>query len=496
MSDTEAADDGLGSLTSISEGAGLFMIGKIISKGFGFVTNVVLTRYLGTSLYGIYTYLLVVFSLFTVFTRLGGDKSLIRFLPEYEDDPRKRYAMLTLAYATSIVGSAGVAGGVYLTAPLISAYTLDDPVFVDVLRITAIVVPFHTLSSVTFSAFKAVERMDYNVAVASIARPAFRLVFIGGAVALGYSLVGAAAGLIVSGALTLIVALVVLIRKTNLDSVVRPTRADAEQYYDFSLPLTLTQLGSFLYNRIDLLMVGFLLSGSAVGVYNVAVIVSQLLSLPLSAFNQLFPPVASRLYHDGDHEELDSVYGTVTRLIFTIALFPAVAAFVYAPEVLRIFGEGFVRGDRVLSLFVVAQLTNALVGPSGYLLMMSDHQYLTLANQLSSGVLNAILNYVLILEFGFIGAALATATVLTAINLVRVAQVWYLEGFSPYDRSFAKPVIAGVVSGVTMYALTVPFQRYVLLVVGCGLGALTFLATLYALGVDDTDIELLRNVVA
>ncbi|MFC7173230.1 flippase [Haloplanus litoreus] len=344
MTDDEATAGGLGSLTSISEGAGLFMIGRVISKGFGFVTNVVLTRYLGTNRYGIYTYLLVVFSLFTVFTRLGGDKSLLRFLPEYEDDTRKRYAMLTLAYVTSVAGSVVVAAGVYLGAPLISAYTLDDPLFADVLRITAIVIPFNTLSLLTFSAFKAIERMDYHVAVASVARPAIRLVFIGGAVALGYSLVGAAAGLIVSGILTLLVALVVLVRKTDLDSVVRPTRGDAEQYYDFSVPLTFTQLGSFLYNRIDLLMVGFLLTGSAVGVYNVAVIISRLLSLPLSGFNQLFPAVASRLYHDGNHDELESVYGTVTRLIFTLALFPAVAAFVYAPEILRVFGEGFVRG--------------------------------------------------------------------------------------------------------------------------------------------------------
>ncbi|WP_049935581.1 flippase [Haloplanus natans] len=495
MSDNEADNGGLDTLNSISEGAGLFLIGKGISKGFGLVTNVVLTRYLGTSLYGIYTYLNVIFSLFTVFTKLGGDKSVLRFLPEYEDQPRKRQAMLTLAYGTSIAGSVVVAALVYFGAPLVSAYTLDDPLFVDVLQITAIVIPFQTLSLLTFSVFKAIERMDYNVAVSSVARPAIRLVFIGGAVALGYSLVGAAAGLIVSGVLTLLVALGVLIKKTDLDSIARPTRTDAERYYDFSVPLTFTQLGSFLYNRIDLLMVGFLLSGSAVGVYNVAVLLSGLLSLPLSAFNQLFPPIASRLYHDGEYDELEDVYGTITRLIFTTALFPAVAAFVYAPELLRIFGEGFVRGERVLWLFVVAQLTNALVGPSGYLLMMSDHQYLTLANQLTSGVLNAILNYVLILEFGFIGAALATATVLTLINIVRVAQVWYLEGFSPYDWTYLKPAAAGVVAGGTMYGLSIVLSQYALLVVGGGLGAGVFLTTLYLLGIQDRDIELVRNLV-
>lgn len=487
-------DDRIDSLTTISGGAGLFLLGTAVSKVFGLGTTLVLTRFLGTGLYGIYAYLNVVFSLFTVFTRLGGDKSVMRFLPEYEDRPRKRRAMLTLAYGTSLLASIVVAVAVYLLAPVLSAYTLDDPLFVRVLRITAVVIPFNTLLMITNAAFKGIERMDYNVAVSSVVRPLFRLLFVGGAVVLGYSLMGAAVGLVVGGVLTLLVAAGIVVRRTDLGGVARPTRSEMRQYYDFSAPLTFNQLGSFLYNRIDILMVGFLLSGSAVGVYNVAVLLSRLLSLPLTAFNQLFPPIASRLYHGGDHDELESVYRTVTRLIFTISLFPAVATLIYASELLAVFGGEFTRGRLVLMLFVVAQLTNALAGPSGFLLMMSDHQYLTLFNQLSSGLLNAVLNYVLIGAFGFIGAALATASVLAGINVLRVVQVWYLEGFSPYDRSYLKPIVAAAVSGAVMVGLSVQLDRFVLLLAGGCVGGVVFLATLFALGIDDDDRELVRNV--
>lgn len=489
----EESKDALNSLKSVAGGAGLFLIGKGISKGFGLVKNVILTRYLGTNRYGIYAYLLVIFSLFTVFTRLGSDKSVMRFLPEYENEPRKRQAMLTLAYGTSLAASIVVAVTIYLTAPVISAYTLDTQLFIRVLRIAVIVLPFLTLSELTYAVFKGVERMDYNIAVSSVTAPALRLLFVGGAVLLGYSLIGAVAGLIVSVGLSLLVGLGVLVNRTGLDTVVRPTRNDAEQYYDFSIPLTFTQLGSFLYSRIDILMVGFLLSGTAVGVYNVAVLLSQMLSLPLKAFNQLFPPVASGLYHSGEHRELETIYKTVTRLIFTIALFPAVAAIIYAPELLRVFGEGFTRGETILMLFVIAQLMNALVGPSGFLLMMSDHQYLVLANQLAAGVCNAVLNYFLILKFGFIGAALGTATVITMVNTARIVEVWYLEGFFPYNRSFAKPVVAGFAASVAMYALKIPLSQYALLVVGGIVGAAVFLGTLYLLGIEE-EIKLLREL--
>jgi O-antigen/teichoic acid export membrane protein len=240
-------------------------------------------------------------------------------------------------------------------------------------------------------------------------------------------------------------------------------------------------------------MVGFLLTGSAVGIYNIAVAVSSFLILPLSAFNQIFTPTASRLYHEGNLQKLESVYRTVTRWSFTLSLFPAIATVLYAGDILQIFGEGFTEGKVVLSLFVFAQLTNSLVGPSGLLLMMSDHQYLTLANQLSSGITNAILNYVLIIEYGFIGAALATASVLAGINVLRVIEVWYLEGISPYSRKYFKPIAAGAFSGLMMYGFSLILEDYMLVLIGSVVGAGCFAISLYVLGIEKEEAKLAKG---
>ncbi|NHN46222.1 flippase [Halostella sp. JP-L12] len=494
MVDDRDEDSSLASLASVVHGAGLFLLGKGFSNAVRLITNILLTRFLGVSLYGIYAYLNVVFSLFTVFTRLGGDKSILRFVPEYEDQPKKRQAIVTIAYGTSIISSSVIAVLVYVSAPIISAYTLEDPVFVGVLRITAIVIPFNTIAMITFAIFKGIERMDYNVGVSSVARPLFRLLFLGGAVVLGASIYGVVAALVVSSFVTMTVALAVLKSKTTLGKPAHPTKAEIKRYYDFSLPLTFNQIGNFLYNRVDILMVGFFLSSSAVGIYNVAVAVSSILSLPLAGFNQLFPSIASRLYHNGQHSELESVYASVTRMTFTIALLPAIAAVVYAPSILTVFGEKFVQGDLVLVLFVLAQLTNCAVGPSGYVLMMSDHQYLTLFNQISSGVFNVFLNYVLITNFGFIGAAVATATVLVIINLIRVFEVWYLENYLPYDRKYLKPILAGVVAGAVMHGISYHLNQYLLIGVGGAAGTASFIATLVYLGIESEDVELLKQI--
>lgn len=483
------------SLSSISHGAALFLGGKVLSRGIGLLTNILLTRILGTNLYGIYAYLSVIFSLARVFTQLGSDKAILRYFPEYEDNLTKQRAILTLAYGTSLAGSLIIAITIYYFAPLISQYTLSEPLFVDVLQVAAIVIPFNTLSKITLSVFKSLERMDYFVGISSVATPVFRLIFIGGAVLLGYSVVGAAAGLVVSGVLTFLLGIIVLGRKTNILSIKRPNVSDSYEYYNFSVPLTFNQLGYFLYNRVDILMVGLLLTGSAVGIYNIAVLLAGILVLPLTAFNQLFPPIASRLYQNGRITELERVYSTVTRWSFTLSLFPSIALILYAENVLKIFGEGFTEGTIILILFTFAQFTNSAVGPSGFMLMMSDNQYLTLINQMGSGVLNALLNYIFILQFGFIGAAVATATILASINLLRVFQVWYLEGIQPYSRSFYKPIVAGAVSAIVLFVASLFFDQYLLLLVGGATGGICFLFVLYSFGVEE-DIRILKQMLS
>lgn len=489
MSD-EKEGSGTSVLSSISGGAGLFLIGRAMMNVLSFALNIVLTRGLGASLYGVYSYINIVFALLEVFTTLGGDKAMLRYLPEFNDCPRLQNAMLLMAYLTSLVASIIVAGIIYFTAPLISEFTLNQPIFINVLRVAAIALLFQTLSKITSAAFKGIDRMDLNVGVSSIIRPTLRLIFVGGAVLLGFSLYKAMVGYVIAGILTFATALLFLNKWTKLGTFAKPTNNEVVDYYKFSIPLTFNHLGSFLYNRVDILMVGFFLTSSVVGIYNIAVVISGVLALPLMAFNQMFPPTASRLYHSGEIDELESVYSTVTRWIFTLSLFPAIGAIIYSREILSIFGTEFVEGQLILILFALAQLTNCAVGPSGYLLMMSDHHYLTMVNQLSSGVLNVVLNVLFILEFGFIGAALATASILAIINLIRVFEVWHLEGILPYNKKYTKPIVAGGMATILMILLKLLFNGFLLLLAGGFFGGILFFSVLYLLGIDDSERQM------
>lgn len=492
-SSTETAD----SLQSVTRGASLFFVGRILGNGLKFVLNAILTRGLGSGLFGVYAFAKTLISVFVVLSRAGTGKSILRYVPATEDDPERRNAVVGLAYLTVLVGSALIGVALYVIAPTISSLTLENPLLVDVLRIFAILLPFKSVMQLTNAVFRSIEKLELQVAVSDIAEPVTNIVVVSIALFLGYSLIGAVAALAIGAVLVCSVALSLVYVKTDIRPDIITNRSSREtfEFYNYSIPLTLKDLGSILYTRVDILMVGFFLVESAVGIYQIAILVSSLLILPLQGFNQLFPPIASRLYTNNEFEELESMFRIVTRWTLTVAIPMALVTMVYPTELLRIFGPDFPAGGTVLILFTLAQLTNCAVGPSGFLLMMTDHQYLNMANQWTLGVMNIGLNYLLILEFGFIGAAVATASTLAFINVIRVIEVWHLEGFSPYSSKFWKPIAAGLASGAVMLGVERFLEGYPLLVAGTFGGGIVFVLLLIVFGIEQDDREFFEEVV-
>lgn len=483
------------SMRSLTGGASIFIGAKLISHIAGFLINLLLTRGLGAQLYGVYSYLNVISTFILKISNLGSDKSILKFIPQYEDSPRQRSAMLILAYLTSFAASVAIGFGLYILAPLVNSLTLNDPIFTAVLQIFAFIIPFNTLRNLIAALFKSYEDMVSSVVVAKIASPVSRLIAVGAALWLGYSLSGVIAATVASAALTVLFGLwLIHHRLDDRLKLVNPT-GHATEFYNFTLPLSISGIGSAIYEKIDLLMVGIFFASSAVGIYNIAVLLATLLALPLTAFNQLFPPLASKLYNRDQLSELNEVYAITNRWILTLTLFPFLAVVAFTDRILFVFGEEFVAGASVLLVLSAAQLVNATVGPSGYVLMMTDHQYLSMANNATSAILNVILNYYFIIQFGLIGAAFATGLVVILINLSKLIQVWYFEGLFPFNWQYYKPILAGLVSIAGMsFVGSVSTHYLVILSFGGVVGCLLYGGVLYILGLEQAEQELLDDV--
>lgn len=494
-SSESATNESFSSLRSITRGASVYLVGTGFNNVLGLLFNLLVPRVFGAGLYGVYSYGYTLAMIASGFALFGTDKSILKFIPEHEDNPAEQNRILGLVSLTALGGGVVVGAAIYAFAPEITELTLGNPLLTDVLRIFALFVPLQTLVSVVVSVFQSLELPEYQMAILNGIMPAFRLLGAALAVAIGATIVGLTAAVVAAIALTLVVALALMLSRTSLRPAGESSKTGLTEFYKFSLPLTFQRAGTLLYNQTDILMVGIFLAGSSVGIYKISWVMSRLLRIPLGGFNQLFPPIASRLYTNGEFAELDSLYARVTRWIFTLSLFPAIAAIIYSSELLLLFGPGFSRGEPVLVLFVLAQLTNAGVGPSNYVLIMTEHQYLAVTNDWLVGGLNVVLNYVFIQSFGLIGAAVASAGVLAGVNILRVIEIWYTERLFPYSMKFLKPLLAGLAAAVVMYGLQTVLSGYVLLFVGGAVGAVAYVAVLVVLGVEREDREFFAETV-
>ncbi|WP_082146830.1 polysaccharide biosynthesis C-terminal domain-containing protein [Halostagnicola sp. A56] len=172
------------------------------------------------------------------------------------------------------------------------------------------------------------------------------------------------------------------------------------------------------------------------------------------------------------------------RWSFTLCLLPAILLYTFRFEVLALFGSEFAHGSVILSLFVVGQVTRSAVGPSGYMLMMSNHQYVVMFNRWFLGIANVVANYIMITRYGFTGAAIASALTLALVNLFRILELWSLERYYPYTRRYFKPILAGLVVAVLMGPIRTELLKYgisqiPLLVFGGIIGTVSYVIIIY-----------------
>lgn len=494
MSEESAASTHFESLRSILGGASAFISGQMFVKLTGFAINALLLRGLGPELYGVYSYAKSFIDVSSTITTLGSDIAVLRFLPAFETDPGRQNRVLGVASIASLFGSFLIAGGLFVLAPTINKYTLHQPVFVDTLRVFALLLPFDTLSKLVGSTFRGIELATYQVFVTKVLRPVLRLTAVTIALLVGFSLLGTIGTLVAASIAIFVIAGVVLFHRTSFRPALPNSATETREFFKYSTPLMFSRAGTILYNRVDVFMIGLLLSSTAVGFYNIGFLVSSVVTLPLSGLSQIFTPIASRLFEADDYEGLNSIYSTVTRWAFTVSLFAALFAIVYAHEILALFGASVVRGAPVLQLFAIGQLLNAAVGPSNDLLMMTDHERLSFLNHWVFGVANVILDYVFIREFGFAGAAFATASVLGLLNIVRWLELRHLEGLSPYSYRYYKPLVAGLVAAAVLGLTELAISGIQLLVIGGVLSGLTFVFVLFVLGIEQDDREFFEKL--
>jgi O-antigen/teichoic acid export membrane protein len=483
----DVPDEERHALLTIAHGAVVTSGGVSAQRALTSAVEFVLARGLGPVAYGVYALAFRIAQLLSRLVTFGSVPALQRYLPDYEDDPARQARVMGLAYATTLGVGLLLAAGVWVLAPWLNDVTVQQPAFPATMRLFGAFVLLLGLVMVYAGVFRANGSARGEVLFNKLLRPGVRLVGALAALALGYSVVGIAGAFVVGLLVLVVVGFPVTISVTGVRPTLRGSRGEARKFYDHAAPVAMSSLGKVFQNRVDLLLVGALLTAVAAGIYNVVLVLVAIAWIPLLSFNQLLPPVASRLHSDGQIGTLNNVYTSITRLIVTTVVPIIAVQLVFGREFLALFGPTYVRGYVPLVVYLGGVFVGSAVGATGWLLMMTDHQYARMALDWLLAVLNIVLTFLFVREFGLAGAALGTSIAIAVQNFLQALLLRRFEGLWPFDLSFLRPIAAGVVMTGVMFAVRTSVDGRLTVAIGVLAGLLAYTGTLRGIGIDPRD---------
>jgi len=185
-----------------------------------------------------------------------------------------------------------------------------------------------------------------------------------------------------------------------------------------SLPMAFLAIMTTLSTQVDLLMLAYFRSSPEVGVYHAATRGAELLSFPLIVSSILIQAeVAAGLKRD-NFPVVSRLLVRAARICALLSLFGVLLYLFFGSELLAfVFGPGFRTGYVPLVILSCGYLISNMSGLVGMALNMGGFERYTARALGFSAALNIILNYLMIPEYGVVGASLATGFSIIVWNL-------------------------------------------------------------------------------
>jgi len=425
----------------------------MIAYGVRFVMGIVLARALGSEQYGLYSIAMTTATLLAGLSILGMSAALVRYVALFvsKRDEEGVWGTLQVTIGIPTALSLILTAGLFVAAHPVAELLFHEPKLTSSLRMVSLAIPFLTLNSTLADATRGFKKMQYTAISKNIVQPIVKLLLIMLLAIAGMTAVRALAAHTAS----LIASAVLLVYFLNsLFRLRRPlmsARRETRDIIMFSLPLYLSRLVQAFRGNIQTVLLGALNSVTSVGIFTVVSQVNMMGRMFHDSLTEVSDPIVSDLYGRGEREELARYYRTMTKWTLTLNLPLFLVILLFPGPVLSIFGEDFVTGTVALIILAWGNLINAGTGICGVVLNMTGNTKWSLVNTVALSALLIGLNVWLIPNWGVVGAAVASLTSMSLVNIMRLFEVLYLVRLWPYDRSFLKPFVAAIDGGLAAW---------------------------------------------
>jgi O-antigen/teichoic acid export membrane protein len=382
----------------------------------GFITLPILTKSLGSYLYGTWSLIQTTILLVTPLAALGLPTAVLRFLAAEKDVDRIREGFMSAVLTISFVG-AFLCFILICCSDFLASSIFGDRSSSHFIKFASSLVLIEALSRValvffrTFRQIKAYATLLLSKAVIQVGLTVAFLL-------LGWALDGVIIAFLISGALIVGISLFLALRRIGFQL---PRFTEIKSYLKFGVPLIPNVAILWVILFSDRYMIGYFLEADDVGIYAAGYSLANLVSFYLGPLGMVLYPTVSKLYDEGKMAETKTYLKYSLKYLMMLSIPSAFGLSILALPLLRILTTPeFTSGSSILPLLASGLVAYGFYQVCLYIIRLVKKTQLEAYLLGISATLNIGLNLLLIPRVGILGAAVGTLVAYGALGVLTI----------------------------------------------------------------------------
>lgn len=391
------------------------LILRVIGAFLSFVYTAVIARLLGAESAGQYFFAFSIAMFLSTLGRAGLDNAVPRFVSVAYD--RENWIGLKILFwriisAVTLI-SLAIAGSLYFSARFISNAVSESHDITVILQIIAFSIVTFGLMTILSEFLRAVGDLKASVLVSAIAHVAIGLLLLWPLVA-HFGVEGAAFTFVIATTMSGCLAAarwfwhLGRLPESGSGIALKPVVESAKHFFVISIA------GQAIMPYAPSILIGVWSSDEEVAIFSVAARICMIVGLLQVAANIVVGPRFANLFDRKDFKGLESVAKSASMLVTVTAAPLILCGIVFSRFVMGFFGNEYQMGGAVLSILLLGQFLNVMIGSVGTLLMMTGYELQLGRLTLVSAAALIVVCTLLIPAYGGLGAAVG-ATAATAV---------------------------------------------------------------------------------
>ena len=489
--------------TILSE-AFLSFSGMTLGSVFRYIFSIVMARLLGAQMLGIYSLGNAVTRIAEIFALMGLDNGVLRFVSRDTENTQNVNSSIYSSLKAGLLSSTVISIILFFSAELIvNNFLKEDKFLITVIKLFSLSLPFSVLTLITSSATQAFKILKYKIFVNQIVNPLTLLI----AFISSFYFLGTKLSILIPTVTSAIIGLIFILKflrnfaKVSFKNLIKSEVN--KEILKFSIPLMFVSAVGIIMHWVDIVMLGILSNATDVGMYHPIDRTAGLVRMILFAFAGIFAPIFSEHYFKKNIVGMKESYQSSSKYILTFSLPVFIFLFIFASPMLSLFGSEF-QNAVALKILLTGIFVQTIFGLGSSTLSMSGNTTFNLINVSIALILNVTLNYILIPQYGIIGAALSTAIALFILSILRFIENILILNLNLFSVKLLKPTLSGIMTFLifiylksifsNLFRLDSIFSLVIYLLAHFIFVSSTYLIVYYLLGFDKEDKELLNSL--